>query len=67
MVSSLRESADGHFAEWLSHIRTMLRDVADVEVVERPEDKHRYIMLVYDNGLKVPSWMLSDGTLRVIV
>lgn len=66
MVSSLRETPESHFTEWLSHVRTVLRDVADIKVVERPEDKHRYIMLVYDNGLKVPSWMLSDGTLRML-
>ncbi|MBI4581581.1 MAG: ATP-binding protein [Planctomycetes bacterium] len=28
--------------------------------------KHRYLMLRYQGGLEVPSWMASDGTLRLL-
>ena len=51
---------------WLAHIRTALPDVEDITTIERPEDKHRYLKIHYRSGLVVPSWMASDGTLRLI-
>jgi len=43
-----------------------LEDMEAVEVHERPEDRSQYLVLRYKNGLSVPSWMLSDGTLRLL-
>jgi predicted ATPase len=37
-----------------------------VDTVERAEDRHRYLRVTYDSGLEAPSWMLSDGTLRLL-
>ena len=51
---------------WISHVRTALEDVERIDTVERPEDRSRYLVLTYTNGLKVPSWLLSDGTLRLL-
>jgi len=53
------------FAAWLGHVRTVL-PIQDIEVVERPEDKHSYLRVTYQSGVKVPSWHLSDGTLRML-
>ncbi|MCI0539462.1 MAG: ATP-binding protein [Verrucomicrobiales bacterium] len=53
------------FKGWLEHLRTIL-PIKDVEVIEREEDKHTYLRAVYEDGLKVPSWHLSDGTLRLM-
>jgi predicted ATPase len=54
------------FRDWLGHVQTALRDVSGVRVVERPEDRHRYLMVQYTNGLEVPSWALSEGTLCLL-
>ena len=54
------------FREWVGHLRTALPELEDVRIVERPEDKHRYVVLCYAGGLQVPSWMASDGTLRLL-
>jgi predicted ATPase len=54
------------FSSWLDHVRTALDDIADVRTVEREEDKHRYLVVEYANGAKVPSWLVSDGTLRLL-
>jgi predicted ATPase len=53
------------FAQWLAHIKTALPDIRDIEIVERQEDKHKYILVHYQNGGKIPSWLVSDGTLRL--
>ena len=49
----------------LRTFRTALDDLVDIATIERPEDKHCYMVYEYKGGLKVPSWMVSDGTLRL--
>ena len=66
VISHLREGNPDGFADWLSHLRTVLPSLTSMRVVERPEDRHSYLMLEYRNGLEVPSWSLSDGTLHLL-
>ncbi len=51
---------------WLSHVQMELEDLEDVRVVYRPEDRSHYLMLKYGTGVEIPSWMVSDGTLRFL-
>lgn len=53
------------FNNWLDHIRTALPDIENIDIIERAEDKHKYIRICYYNGGKIPSWLVSDGTLRL--
>lgn len=66
VVSEMEKSAPHRLQEWIAHVRTALPDLRGIRTVEREEDRHRYLMLEYDNGLQVPSWMISDGTLRLL-
>ena len=65
-VQRLREADLPRFEEWLEHVRTALRELEDVRVVEREDDRHAYLMLRYSTGVEVPSWTVSDGTLRLL-
>jgi predicted ATPase len=65
VVAELRQEPK-RFQAWLEHVRTALEDIKDVDSVERPEDKHRYLVIEYRNGARVPSWLASDGTLRLL-
>ena len=65
IVAELRQDRK-RFRAWLEHVRTALEDIKDVDAVERPEDKHKYLIIEYMNGAKVPSWLASDGTLRLL-
>lgn len=65
VIEDLRKEADV-FQEWLDHVRTALEDIADIQTVEREEDRHRYLVIEYKNGARVPSWLVSDGTLRLL-
>jgi predicted ATPase len=65
VIEELRKSPS-RFEKWIAHIRTALPDVDDIDTVERPEDKHRYLRVRYNSGLTVPSWLVSDGTLRLL-
>jgi predicted ATPase len=65
VIADLRRDAD-RFSGWLDHVRTALEDVVDIDTVEREEDRHRYLVVRYSNGAEVPSWLVSDGTLRLL-
>ena len=66
MVAELRKKAPLRFQWWIGHLQTILEDLEDITVAERPEDLSRYLVVTYRNGLPVPAWMLSDGTLRLL-
>jgi predicted ATPase len=66
VVSKLRESNRARFDQWVEHVRTALPDVQDIDTVIRPDDRHRYLVINYASGLRVPAWMVSDGTLRLL-
>jgi len=52
--------------QWLSHVKTELPNLTGIRTIDRPEDRHRYLMLEYDSGLEVPSWVVADGTLHML-
>ena len=54
------------FDDWIAHLRTALPDLCNVRTVDRADDRHRYLVLDYEGGLMTPSWMASDGTLRLL-
>jgi len=66
VVNDLEERAPERLQEWIAHLRTALPDLEGVRTVERPEDRHRYLVLDYSTGLHAPSWLVSDGTLRML-
>jgi predicted ATPase len=65
-VKSLRSSNPENFQRWIDHVRTAIPDIKSIDTVERPEDKHHYLQVLYRTGLRAPSWTISDGTLRLL-
>jgi predicted ATPase len=65
VISELKKN-EVRFSNWLDHVRTALEDIKNIEVVDRDEDRHKYLVIEYSNGAKVPSWLVSDGTLRLL-
>ena len=66
VVRDLEEKHPARLQEWVSHVRTVISDLRGIRSVEREEDRHRYLVLDYDTGLQAPSWLVSDGTLRLL-
>lgn len=66
VVDDLRSRSSDRFERWVAHVRTALPDLESVRTIERPEDRHRYLVVQYRNGLEAPSWVVSDGTLRLL-
>jgi len=67
VLRELEKNEPERFKDWVSHVRTILPDVSHVEVAARPEDNHLYLRVHHRGGDPVSSWLLSDGTLRMLV
>jgi len=66
VIDHFMKNNPDNFEKWLAHIRTALPEIKAIYTIERPEDRHRYLMVEYRDGLQLPSWVLSDGTLRLL-
>jgi predicted ATPase len=65
VINDLRND-ELQYKKWIAHIRTALPDVIDIDTVERKDDRHRYLRVLYEGNIQVPSWLVSDGTLRLL-
>ena len=65
VVARLRRQHPKRYSAWIDHLQTALPDLIDISTVERSEDKHCYMVYNYAGDYKVPSWLVSDGTLRL--
>jgi len=66
VVHSLETEHPDRFEQWIQHVREALPDLESVTTQEREEDRHRYLVLRYASGLRAPSWLVSDGSLRLL-
>jgi len=66
VVHGLEKEHPDRLQDWVAHVREALPDIDRIETREREEDRHRYLVLYYKNGLSIPSWLVSDGTLRLL-
>ncbi|NJP06474.1 MAG: AAA family ATPase [Chloroflexaceae bacterium] len=66
VVADLQQKDPLRFGDWIAHVQTALPDLEDIHIRERPDNRHRYLVLYYRGGLEVPSWVASDGTLRLL-
>lgn len=66
VIADLERRAPERLQQWIAHLQTAFPDIEGVQTIERPEDKHRYLLVKYRGGIEIPSWMVSDGTLRML-
>ncbi len=66
VVHELENNDPDRLERWIDHVRTALPDVRAIATKDREEDRARYLEVTYNNGLEAPSWVLSDGTLRLL-
>ena len=52
------------WTRWLKFVRIALPELEDVRIVHREDDRHKYLMIKHA-GVEVPSWVVSEGTLRL--
>ncbi len=66
VVQGLMVNAPQRHEAWVAHLRTVLSGLQGIDTIEREDDRHRYLVIRYEGGLAIPSWMASDGTLRLL-
>jgi predicted ATPase len=66
VVYYLKKHHKDNFNFWVKHIQSALPEVEEVKIKEKEENRFLFISLKYKNGLEIPSWTLSDGTLRLM-
>lgn len=66
VVYALENEHPDRFEQWIHHVREALPDLGSITTHEREEDRHRYLILRYASGLQAPSWLVSDGSLRLL-
>jgi predicted ATPase len=65
-IHQLHKKRPAKLEAWIAHVRTALPDVCTIESVLQQWDNRRLVRIQYENGVQVPSWMLSEGTLRLL-
>ncbi len=65
-VHALEQDHPARLDGWLAEVRTAIPDLEQIMTVERPEDRRRYLKARYQGGLEIPSYTMSDGTLRLL-
>lgn len=66
VLDNLNQQDPKRFRKWIVHLQTALTDLKSIRTVTRQDDMHRYLFVEYEGGLEVPSWLVSDGTLRML-
>lgn len=66
VVHRLETQAPQRMSDWIKHLGEALPDLEHITSREREEDRSRYLVLRHRSGLEVPSWLISDGTLRLL-
>jgi len=66
VIRHIADTDETRLRDWVRHLQTALPDLRGIRTVEREDDKHLYLMLKYASGLEIPSWLASDGTLRLL-
>lgn len=56
------------FDQWVAHVADAVPGLTSIDTWERPEDKHVVLRARFEGTHvePVPSWLLSDGTLRLL-
>jgi hypothetical protein len=66
VIQYLKREQPNSFTRWVKHIQTALPEIKKIEVKEKPEDRFLYLNIHHKNGSVLPSWVISDGTLRLL-
>ena len=66
VVRRLRDRHREDFSSWLTSLRGAVPGLTDIRFARRTSDRYGYLVLRYGDGLDAPSWIVSDGTLRLL-
>ena len=65
LVAGFRKVESKQYRNWIEHLQMVIPDLVDISTIERPEDRHCYMIYKFFDGMELPSWMISESTLRL--
>jgi len=67
-AAALESKNPDAFRQWVEHVSDAIEGLVGISTWERPEDKHLVLQATFagSHDAPVPSWLLSDGTLRLM-
>ncbi|HDH96342.1 MAG TPA: ATP-binding cassette domain-containing protein [Proteobacteria bacterium] len=65
VIKDFKKKRPKRFKQWLAHLQTIVPEIRNIAVKTRPEDRSDIIYVEHPN-VSIPSWNISDGTLRAI-
>jgi predicted ATPase len=66
VIENMKENYPDLFIAWLNHVKIGLPEIMNIVIQTVPDLNQRYIQIQYKNGIPIPSWLISDGTLRFL-
>lgn len=66
VIYDLEKDAPDQLRQWVAHLQTALPEIESIRTVEFPDTRQRYLTIRYTTGVEVPSWGVSDSTLRLL-
>lgn len=66
VLDTLVDQVSERYTAWIEHIQTALPDIENIFIRKREDIRHKYVVIRYAGGVEVPSWLVSDGTLRLL-
>lgn len=66
VIDNLRRENPQVYQDWMSQVQVALPEIDAIDIQEREDTKHKFLVVKYKNGITVPSWVVSDGTLRFL-
>jgi len=66
VIQYLKREDPRSFSLWVKHIQSALPEIEDISIKERAEDRFLYLTIQQKGRLELPSWVISDGTLRLL-
>jgi predicted ATPase len=67
IIDSLKKKYPDRYKRWLQHVRAALPEIKSIKSVTREDYGDKFLKIKYQAGHEVKQWMVSDGTLRILL
>ncbi len=66
VIERIKKETPDRFVDWLTQIKSLMPDLEDIVIHERPDDRKKIIAIRYNDGFEIPSGLMSEGLLRLL-
>lgn len=67
LIESLKTTYPDRYKLWMRHVKATLPNIVSITTKIRKDYNDKYLKIKYKEGHEVKQWMVSDGTLRLLL